>query len=162
MCIFFMTSIHQFPNSPIHDFYFVYFQGVSGCYYSGFVIQMQICFLFVVWWTTFRVLSKSSHIFEREKTSSCTFFSFVIPTKIFQYDVTINDLLFLVWSSCNATVILLSYLSSSLATYSHLSNNREGWNKRGGGAKAAKSINVEIGIHVEGGIVFEKLNALIQ
>ena len=42
-----------------------------------------IFFLFVVWWTTFRVLSKSSHIFEREKTSSCTFFSFVIPTKIF-------------------------------------------------------------------------------
>ena len=150
MCIFFMTSIHQFPNSPIHDFYFVYFQGVSGCYYSGFVIQMQIFFLFVVWWTTFRVLSKSSHIFEREKTSSCTFFSFVIPTKIFQYDVTINDLLFLVWSSCNATVILLSYLSSSLATYSHLSNNREGWNKRGGGAKAAKSINIEVGINVEG------------
>ena len=31
-------------------------------------------------------------------------------------------------------------------SYSHLSNNRGGWNKRGGGAKAAKSINVEGGI----------------
>jgi hypothetical protein len=29
--------------------------------------------------------------------------------------------------------------------YSHLSNSREGWNKRGGGAKVAKSINMEIG-----------------
>ena len=28
--------------------------------------------------------------------------------------------------------------------YSHLSNNRGGWNKRGGSAKAAKSINVEV------------------
>ena len=31
--------------------------------------------------------------------------------------------------------------------YSHLSNNRGGWNKRGGGAKVAKvakSINVEV------------------
>ena len=28
----------------------------------------------------------------------------------------------------------------------HLSNNRGGWNKRGGGAKVAKSINVEAGI----------------
>ena len=27
--------------------------------------------------------------------------------------------------------------------YSYLSNAREGWNKRGGGAKVAKSINVE-------------------
>ena len=31
--------------------------------------------------------------------------------------------------------------------YSHLSNNRGGWNKRGGGAKVAKSINVEVGIN---------------
>ena len=36
--------------------------------------------------------------------------------------------------------------------YSHLSNNRGGWNKREGGAKAAKSINVEVGIIVEVGI----------
>ena len=31
-------------------------------------------------------------------------------------------------------------------TYSHLSNNRGGWNKCGGSAKVAKSINVEGGI----------------
>ena len=30
-------------------------------------------------------------------------------------------------------------------SYSHLSNNRGGWNKRGGSAKSAKSINVEGG-----------------
>ena len=35
--------------------------------------------------------------------------------------------------------------------YSHLSNNRGGWNKRGGRAKVAKSINVE------GGIFWKKL-----
>ena len=34
-------------------------------------------------------------------------------------------------------------------TYSHLSNKREGWNKRGGGAKVAKSKNIEVGINVE-------------
>ena len=36
--------------------------------------------------------------------------------------------------------------------YSHLSNSREGWNKRGGGAKVTKSLNVELGINQEGGI----------
>ena len=41
--------------------------------------------------------------------------------------------------------------------YSHLSNNRGGWNKRGGSAKVAKSINVEVGIIVEGGIFWKKL-----
>ena len=30
--------------------------------------------------------------------------------------------------------------------YSHLSNNSGGWNKRGGEAKIAKSLNVEAGI----------------
>ena len=38
-----------------------------------------------------------------------------------------------------------------LLTYSHLFNKRGGWNKRGGGAKNAKSLNVEVGINVEGG-----------
>jgi hypothetical protein len=41
--------------------------------------------------------------------------------------------------------------------YSHLSNKRGGWNKRGGGAKFAKSLNVEVGIYVEGGILWNKL-----
>ena len=36
--------------------------------------------------------------------------------------------------------------------YSHLSNKRGGWNKRGGGAKVVKSINVEVEITVEAGI----------
>ena len=39
-----------------------------------------------------------------------------------------------------------------LGIYSHLSNNRGGWNKRGGEAKIAKSLNVEAGINVEVGI----------
>ena len=41
--------------------------------------------------------------------------------------------------------------------YSHLSNSRGGQNKRGGGAIVAKSINVEVGINVEGGISWKKL-----
>ena len=41
--------------------------------------------------------------------------------------------------------------------YSHLFNKREGWNKRGGGAKFAKSLNVQVGINVEGGIFWKKL-----
>ena len=44
-----------------------------------------------------------------------------------------------------------------LGTYSYLSNNRGGWNQRGGGAKIAKSTNVEVGINVEGGIFWKKL-----
>ena len=35
--------------------------------------------------------------------------------------------------------------------YSHLFNNRGGWNKRGGEAKIAKSLNVEAGMKVEVG-----------
>jgi hypothetical protein len=35
--------------------------------------------------------------------------------------------------------------------YSHLSNKRGGWNKLGGGAKFAKSLNVE------GGILWKKI-----
>ena len=35
-----------------------------------------------------------------------------------------------------------------LIIYSHFFNKRGGWNKRGGGAKVAKSLNVEVGINV--------------
>ena len=35
--------------------------------------------------------------------------------------------------------------------YSHLFNKRGAWNKRGGGAKVAKLLNVEAGINVEAG-----------
>jgi hypothetical protein len=41
--------------------------------------------------------------------------------------------------------------------YSNLSNKRGGWNKRGGVAKFAKSLNVEVGINVEGGILWKKV-----
>ena len=44
-----------------------------------------------------------------------------------------------------------------MTRYSHLSNKREGWNKRGGGAKVAKSLNVEFGINLEGGIFWKKI-----
>ena len=51
-----------------------------------------------------------------------------------------------------------SILKLIFAGYSHLSNNnRGGWNKRGVGAKVAKSLNVEAGINVEGGIFWKKL-----
>ena len=35
------------------------------------------------------------------------------------------------------------WLHKLTKVYSHLSNKRGGWNKRGGGAKNAKSLNVE-------------------
>ena len=41
--------------------------------------------------------------------------------------------------------------SNFICIYSHLSNSRGGWNKRGGGVKVAKSITMEIGKNVEGG-----------
>ena len=41
--------------------------------------------------------------------------------------------------------------------YSHVFNKREGWNKCGGGAKVAKSLNGKVGINVEGGIFWKKL-----
>ena len=44
-----------------------------------------------------------------------------------------------------------------VSRYSHLSNKRGSWNKRGGGAKVTKSLNVEVGINVDGGISWKKL-----
>ena len=41
--------------------------------------------------------------------------------------------------------------SRLLSRYSHLFNKRGAWNKRGGGAKVAKLLNVEGGINVEAG-----------
>ena len=40
--------------------------------------------------------------------------------------------------------------------YSHLYNKHGSWNKRKGGAKFAKSLNMEVGINVEGGIFWKK------
>ena len=44
-----------------------------------------------------------------------------------------------------------------MPTYSHLFNKRGGWNKREGGAKVAKSLNVEAGINVEARFFGKKL-----
>ena len=46
-----------------------------------------------------------------------------------------------------------------IVPYSHLFNKRGVWNKRGGGAKVAKSPNMEVGINVEGGIFWKKTSA---
>ena len=48
-------------------------------------------------------------------------------------------------------------IMSAYPVYSHLFNKRGGWNKRGGVAKVAKSLIVEVGINVEGGIFWKKL-----
>ena len=45
-----------------------------------------------------------------------------------------------------------SVAEKMLINYSHLSNKRGGWNRRGGSAKNAKLLNMEVGINVEGGI----------
>ena len=45
----------------------------------------------------------------------------------------------------------------TLSYVPHLFNKRGGWNKCGGGAKVAKSLNMEVGINVEGGIFWKKL-----
>ena len=52
---------------------------------------------------------------------------------------------------------LIHLCLSSSSIYSHLFNKRGGWNKREGGAKVAKSLNVEVGINVEGGSFWKKL-----
>ena len=46
---------------------------------------------------------------------------------------------------------ILPKVEGNCPPYSHLFNKHGGWNKRGGGAKNAKSLNVEVGINVEGG-----------
>ena len=56
----------------------------------------------------------------------------------------------------NIPILNWHYFVSS-KKYSHLSNKCGGWNKRGGGAKVAKSLNLEVGINVDGGIFWKKL-----
>ena len=46
--------------------------------------------------------------------------------------------------------------------YSHLSNKRGAWNKRGGGAKVAKPLNVKLVINVEGGIFWKKTVTILK
>ena len=58
----------------------------------------------------------------------------------------------------NLSVYLLEIKYALLIkAYSHPSNKREGWNKRRGGAKVVKSINLEVGLNMEGGIFWKKL-----
>ena len=52
---------------------------------------------------------------------------------------------------------MVSTFPGTKSDYSHLFNKRGGWNKRVGVAKAAKSLNVQVGINVEGGIFWKKL-----
>ena len=51
----------------------------------------------------------------------------------------------------------MSFKTFSTNQYSHLSNNHGGWNKRKGGVKVAKSINMEVEINVAGGIFWKNL-----
>ena len=53
--------------------------------------------------------------------------------------------------ACVKNQCLESEIWSHKLIYSHLSNNRGGWNKGGGETKIAKSLNVEAGIKVEVG-----------
>ena len=76
-----------------------------------------------------------------------------------------TKLLFCVYLSCSPYAFTKKRKKSEstltflvcLLTYSHLSNRRGGWNKRGGGANVPELINEEVGINVEDGIFWEKL-----
>ena len=71
---------------------------------------------------------------------------------ITQFDLNIMDLYFSYYFDLNLVdfyfnLLLMACIRFFLQThYSHL------FNKRGGGAKVAKLLNVELGIYVEGGI----------
>ena len=56
--------------------------------------------------------------------------------------------------SCKETKMSFTFAD---IPHTHLSNNRGGWNKCGGGAKVAKSLNVEVGINMESGFFWKKL-----
>ena len=47
-------------------------------------------------------------------------------------------------------------MNSNPPNCSHLFDKRGGWNKSGGGAKVAKSLNIDVGINVDGGIFWKK------
>ena len=61
------------------------------------------------------------------------------------------------YKNLNANVSLIKIRTThksifiNIFAYPHLSNNRGGWNKRGGEAKFAKSLNMEAGINGEVG-----------
>ena len=60
-------------------------------------------------------------------------------------------------TSCHLNGHVMVLLNNISINYSHLSNKRGGWNKRGRCAKFAKSLNVEVGINMEVGILWKKL-----
>ena len=61
------------------------------------------------------------------------------------------------WQDLNLSMYIVhTSRNNGQFDYSHLFNKRRGWNKRGGGAKVAKSLNVEVGKNVEGGIFWKK------
>ena len=57
-------------------------------------------------------------------------------------------LVYQVFLSTNEIFVAI-YGQAKESTYSHLFNKRGAWNKRGGGAKVAKSLNMELGINFE-------------
>ena len=57
--------------------------------------------------------------------------------------------------NCMLVITLAFTFNSHIFWY--LFNKRGGWHKRGGGAKVAKLLNVEVGINVEGWIFWKKL-----
>ena len=53
--------------------------------------------------------------------------------------------------------MLIIYHAQRDSIFSHLSNSRGGWTKRGGGAKVPEWINKDVGINLEGRIFWKKL-----
>ena len=53
------------------------------------------------------------------------------------------DFFFVLYHPWSSTVLEFKVKLATVSRYSHLSNKRGGWNKRGGGTKVAKSIKME-------------------
>ena len=62
------------------------------------------------------------------------------------YIINYKACLFLSVSVTTVMELLMHCTLQNFTIYSHLFNKRGGWNKRGGGAKVAKSINADVGI----------------
>ena len=55
-----------------------------------------------------------------------------------------------IYKKKSPNLLTLAWEKNQVSSYSHLSNSRRGWNKRGWGAKVPKLINEEVGINVKG------------
>ena len=73
------------------------------------------------------------------------------------HKLTLATLVYSLWHEVINPPAHCKYIGCRNYSYSHLSKNCWGWNKSGVRAKAAKSINVDIGINVEVGIFWKKL-----